>query len=549
METKTSQDELIAALYKRISTDEDLQKWSLGGQEKELKKFANLRNYRIYKIYEDSITGSSSRRPGLDRLRDDMAAGKFDVILVVDQDRLSRMETIDWELLKKEMREAGVRLVTPVQEIDFTDEDDELVSDVFNLFARHQRRKLKKAMKRGRAEAAENGSWFGKPPYGRKKVKNNKGRDTVIVDPETGPIVQKMFQLYLEGYGSRTVAGELNKIGIPSPEGSIWDTCSVLRVITHPIHRGDLRRCENGRDIYVEAAFEPTVPIELFDRCQKILRKRSEERAWQRNNTVTSLAAGSLLCGECHTKFQVAPINSRYGNKKYSYYYYRHRARNKYGQTIKPSCKAVHRADQVDARLIGAIKLIGSSPLVAQKLIKVKNSDKEKSLLKARLDTLSKAEKQLSAKKEKLLSIYLDGDWDKSTLKKKKKAIEAEIQNVKNQHRDIAGQLAQLGDHKLDMEYIFNCFAVLSTIEKEMSRQQQRKLIQALFPKIEIYANGDMRIFAIIPVYGIMDNAEDKFYVQYVAQGIRRAGQKGDPEGLCLLVRGVCQGALRQLPG
>jgi len=159
--------------------------------------------------------------------------------------------------------------------------------------------------------------------------------------------------------------------------------------------------------------------------------------------------------------------------------------------------------------------------MVAQNLIRVKNTDKEKNLLKARLDTLRKAEKQLNAKKEKLLSIFLNEDWDRATLNKKKKAIEAECQNIINQQKDFLNQLAQISDQKLDIDYIFNCFVVLSNIEKEMSRQQQRKLIQALFPKIEIHANGSMRIFANIPVYGILGyNVEDIFYSQCIAQGI-----------------------------
>ncbi len=518
---RSQNEELSAALYIRISTDEDLQKWSLGGQEKELLELAKRRGFIIHNIFKDTISGSKSSRPGLDQLRDDMAAGKFSVILVVDQDRLSRMEPIDWELLKREMKEAGVRLVTPVQEIDFSDEDEELVSDVFNLFARHQRRKLKKAMMRGRAEAVENGNWFGKPPYGRKKIKNNRGKDEIVIDPETGPVVQKMFDMYDEGYGSKIIADELNRLGIHAPEGGIWDNCAVLRVISHPIHRGDLRRCENGRDIYVGAVFEPTVPVALFDRCQKILQRRSEERTWQRQNTVTSLAAGSLICVECHKMLQVLPIHSKYGNKKYSYYYYRHRSRDRCGNTVKPVCDAVHRVDRVDARIIEAIKLIGSSPAAAQRLIKVKNSDKEKNTLLKRLEDLKKSEKQLTAKKEKLLTLFLDDDWDKATLKKKKKAIEAELQNASGEQQKIYEQLARMKEQKPDIELIVNYFVVLSRMEEEMSRQQQRKLIQALFPKIEIAVNGDMRIYALIPVGDILNNnGEDKFYRHYCAHGI-----------------------------
>ncbi|WP_373995952.1 hypothetical protein [Moorella sp. E308F] len=50
--------------------------------------------------------------------------------------------------------------------VNFDDEDSELVSDIFNLFARHQRRKIKKAMRRGREEAFRQGKWPGQPLFG-----------------------------------------------------------------------------------------------------------------------------------------------------------------------------------------------------------------------------------------------------------------------------------------------------------------------------------------------------------------------------------------------
>lgn len=430
----------VAAAYIRISTDEDLQKWSLGGQEKELVELASRHGYKIYKIYRDTISGSKSARPGLDQLRDHMAAGKFSVILVVDQDRLSRMEPIDWELLKNEIREFRVKLVTPVQIIDFSDEDNELVSDVFNLFARHQRRKLKKAMMRGRAEAVANGSWFGKAPYGRKKIKNSRGKALVAVDPETGPVVQQIFTMYAEGNGSGIIAKELNRLGVPSPEGSFWDTCAVIRVISHPVHRGDLRRCENGRDIHIKSAFEPTVPVELFDRCQKILMRRKNGRTWQRLNVVTGLAAGVLVCAGCGKKLQVVPISSRYGNRRYGYYYYRHRARGRNTTMSKPGCGAVHRVEPVDAGIIEAIKIIASSPAVAGKLMGFKNTGKERKALLSRLERLNKSEKQLALKKEKLLKLFLEDDWDRDMLNKKKKAIESELKNIFNEIQNLQGR-------------------------------------------------------------------------------------------------------------
>lgn len=128
-----------------------MQKYSLSGQDKELRDLVVRRVKQIYKIYIDQTSASKASRPGLDTLLDDMADGKFKEVLIVDQDRLSRLDPNHWELVKKQFRENGCVLVTPVGQVDFEDEDSELISDVFNLFARHQRRKLVKAMKRGRA--------------------------------------------------------------------------------------------------------------------------------------------------------------------------------------------------------------------------------------------------------------------------------------------------------------------------------------------------------------------------------------------------------------
>lgn len=260
-----------AAIYIRISTDEDLQRWSLGAQERELSNFCEKKNWPVYRVYRDTVSGSRCSRPGLDSLRDDMSAGFFSRILVVDQDRLSRMEPVDWELLKKEIKENEVRLVTPVAEVDFSDEDNELVSDVFNLFARHQRRKIKKAMKRGRAEAVKNGRWLGKAPYGRRL---DPATGKLLIDEVTAPVARRIFELYARGCGAGAICRELGPV--PGPGGAGWSSTAVLRVIRQVAHRGDIKFFVNGQHIYLPGAHEPTVPPKLFDRCQKLLQAKKD---------------------------------------------------------------------------------------------------------------------------------------------------------------------------------------------------------------------------------------------------------------------------------
>lgn len=260
------------AIYCRISTDEDLQRYSLSAQEKELREFAVRKGYEIAGVYKDTISGSKASRPGLDTLRDDMAAGKFNAVLCVDQDRLSRLEPIDWELLKKEMRETGVVLVTPAQTVNFEDEDSELVSDVLNLFARHQRRKLNKAMTRGRLEAARKGIFLGRCPFGY-----NKENGKLVPNTEEAPTVRKIFTLYASGYGGETIAKMFNDAGFPGPGGRVWQTPTILRIVTNKVYIGYLEYSSAGQSVEIPGNHEPLVEEELFVLCNKIYEKRRNE--------------------------------------------------------------------------------------------------------------------------------------------------------------------------------------------------------------------------------------------------------------------------------
>lgn len=488
--------EETAAVYTRISTDEDLQKWSLGAQEKELLELAGRRGYGIYRTYRDTITGSRSSRPGLDRLRDDMSAGKFKLILVVDQDRLSRMEPIDWELLKREIRQAGARIVTPFQEIDFSDEDNELVSDVFNLFARHQRRKIKKAMQRGRAEAAENGIWLGKLPYGRKKVSEPDGRVRIIADPEKGPTVRKIFSMYAGGMGIHSITREMNGQGIPSPGGGEWDSSTVHRILTQPMHRGDLRRRENGREIYLKGIFEPTVPAELYDLCQQTLKNRREGRAWSRTGQVTALAAGILHC-QCGKKLNVHPISVKRGSRSYVYYHYRHRERRN-SKVLKPACPASYRVPGVDREILKAAQKVLLEKGPGWLLVYVGERNKSQKELTARLEMLKKAHARLKAKKEKLLRLYLEDGWDRAELESQKRIVDAGLKQNREEWREVKGMLDGMEEKWDDGRYMEEYYCFILNIEREMSRLMQQKLIRLLFPRVEVDLRGNLRIVSLL---------------------------------------------------
>lgn len=511
------------AIYCRISTDEDLQKYSLPAQEKELQEFASRKGWEVTGTYRDTISGSKANRPGLDALRDDLAAGKFDAILCVDQDRLSRLEPIDWELLKRELREAKVSIVTPAQVVNFDDEDSELVSDIFNLFARHQRRKIKKAMRRGREEAFRQGKWPGQPPFGY-QLKDQK----LEPEPSQAEVVQRIFELYARGLGTWEICQRLNAEGVPSPYRRTWKPAGTLRILTNPAYTGTISVHVNGKHVEVHQAHPAIIHEELWARCQEIYQRRSDEYKQYHTAAKRGLLSDVLYCSECGQRLHVKTNTSR-GR---AYYHYKHRPRQ-CGQDLPAKCKVSHQLEALDAKVIAAVKAIGSSPEAARQFIYFRNDGKERKKLQARLAGLEKARQSLAAKQKKLLALYLDGDWDKSFLDEQKKSLEAQIRLNEKQRQEIRAQLTFLSGEQADLDYIVEYFAALTNFDTEMTREQQLTLVRAMFTRAEVDREGNLNLTCRIPLPGdgqvsqgseaLVVNGRDQFQSHRNAGGTQQA--------------------------
>ncbi|MBV2197413.1 recombinase family protein [Bacillus velezensis] len=102
-----------ATLYYRVSTKMQEHKYSLKAQKQELRKYAESQNWIIAKEFRDVDSGAKLDKSGLNALLDFVEEGGCDVVLCIDQDRLSRLDTVSWEFLKSALRENNVRIAEP----------------------------------------------------------------------------------------------------------------------------------------------------------------------------------------------------------------------------------------------------------------------------------------------------------------------------------------------------------------------------------------------------------------------------------------------------
>src|SRR6202790_3281026 len=102
-----------AALYMRVSTVDQHPETQLV----DLRQMAAQRSYQIVNEYTDRLSGTKTKRPGLDQLMADARRSRFDVVLVWASDRIARSVKHFLDVLD-ELNRIGVEYVSFRENID-----------------------------------------------------------------------------------------------------------------------------------------------------------------------------------------------------------------------------------------------------------------------------------------------------------------------------------------------------------------------------------------------------------------------------------------------
>lgn len=148
-----------AALYARVSTlDQDH-----AMQLTELRELAERRGWSITE-YTDEVSGARRRRPGLDRLRADLQAGRIHVVAVWRLDRLGR-SALDLLHLLRDITTAGASFVSARDAgLDTTSPAGEVLLMMLAAFAQFERSIMQERTRAGLAQARARGRRLGRPP-------------------------------------------------------------------------------------------------------------------------------------------------------------------------------------------------------------------------------------------------------------------------------------------------------------------------------------------------------------------------------------------------
>lgn len=204
----------MLAIYARVSQDKDDKKNSIETQIALGKIYAQTKGL-TYEIYEDNgISGTLEieKRPALYELTKDIALKKITHVFAYDQSRLER-DNIVWGTLFLLFETNNIKLFfQDTGEFDFSSDMNFVNSNVLSIFnafyVKLTKRKVVAALQRN----VEAGKVHASPPFGYTKDSNK----LLVIEREEEKIVQRIYEMSLEGKGTDKIAEILNLEEVPT---------------------------------------------------------------------------------------------------------------------------------------------------------------------------------------------------------------------------------------------------------------------------------------------------------------------------------------------
>ena len=321
---------LNIAGYCRISVDDELDRdnVSIENQKAIISDFVGRKfPGAALTFFEDRDRSGYTfeQREGYQAMRRELMAHRLDILVIKDFSRFSRRNSRGLVELE-DLRDAGVRIISIGDGIDFPNDDDWLKIQFQFLINEMPVTDTSKKVKSVIRRRQEDGKWICAAPYGY--IVNKKQQFEVV--PVEAEIVRRIYRLYIDGWGYKKIANTLTDEGIPTPrmaererkiaEGedyrrsvkSAWSIATVQGILDNDFYIGTLRQGKytrakiNGRDILrdeveqivIENHHQPIMDYRTFAAVRALREKRAKYnyRGVKINENVYS---GFLECGDC----------------------------------------------------------------------------------------------------------------------------------------------------------------------------------------------------------------------------------------------------------
>ena len=435
---KQSNENIIytAALYLRLSKDDgftDRDSGSIDTQREMLTRFCRENNIIIYDYYiDDGFSGTNFERPSFKRMIEDIESRNVNCVITKDQSRLGRNHLESGFYMEVYFPEHNVRYIAVTDNVDTLNSSTLDIAPFRNLLNDMYAQDVSKKIKSALLTRQQQGQFLGtKAPYGYMKDPDDKHH--LIIDERYAPVVRKIFQMSIDGYGIHRIRDYLISEKIPRPvyaacesigsyeryisdDESVyqWSEGGVRDILRNPVYAGHIRgqkrpkishKSSKRKSVSAAGTFvvknmhEPIIEPEKWELVQRLIDSRRHER---KREKFDNIFCGLLRCADCGYALTLCSANRTkreniidmlgyqcssyrtYGKKKCTQHWVE--ARDLYDSVLDDIRKQADKALADDEKMIAEI----ISKLDTRAAENIRNTEKELRKAKTRLTELDK---------------------------------------------------------------------------------------------------------------------------------------------------------------
>jgi site-specific DNA recombinase len=464
-----------AAIYARVSTDEQGKGFSLSTQVKQCLAAAEQKGYTISSdyIFEDQFTGASMERPGLDRLRRLAQSGAIERVFVLETDRLARKAAYI-VLIEEEFEKLRAPIEYVLEQYDNSPEGM-LQRSIRGVIAEYEKAKTRQRSLRNKKERIERGFVLVgvMAPYGYSYVKGQH-QGWLQINEEEARIVRLIFEWYVYGddlgqkLGSCAIAARLSQMGVPTrfdaqgktkrrKQGGTWSISTVKHILQNETyagvwHYGKHQRtahsthARRNRDEWMPVSVPAIITRELYEAAQR--QSQINLVRAKRNSRYSYLLQGRLSCPTCGRAFHCEADTRDQATTGNRFYYRCPGQRRAYSDDFAHcSCSRSLRADVWDERVWKRLEGVLKNPDRIMNEVRTRTElvDEEVGKLQGWLDTLEGKIEQIVEKRARLVDMALDTELSSALTKE---MLTEKAKQLADEQRRYEYEAAQLRTRK-----------------------------------------------------------------------------------------------------
>ena len=299
----------IGAAYIRVSTDDQLE-YSPESQLEKIQTYAKANGIIIPPEYifmeEEGRSGrSTKKRTEFNRMigTAKLKPKPFDVLLLWKFSRFARSR--EDSILYKSMlrRDLGIEVVSVSEPIG-EDKMSILIEAMIEAMDEYYSINLAEEVRRGMTQRAKAGRPNTYAPIGYRMQDG-----AYVPDPDTAPIVRKIYEDFVGGRGLLQISHELTTLGVRTRFGNPIENRGIKYILRNPVYIGKVRWTPTGRTrrvwdnpdtITIDGGHEPLISRELYDQAQALLDERERRYGrYSREDGKPFALKGLVRCSCC----------------------------------------------------------------------------------------------------------------------------------------------------------------------------------------------------------------------------------------------------------